>query len=164
MNSEDRVIELLKKQSNGVKLKVEEDPDGFMCIGINLVKYYPNGALIREHETCTDEQALKWTNQKLYKNVYPDVQSFCQRHHVPKEIYEALCVFSFNEGAHHIKTIPFIVCLVNKRWFDLSRIILGNFNHKEQPHPAYYSDHKLMKRKIEIDNFKHLIERTEGIN
>lgn len=155
MNSEDRVIELLTKQSNGVKLKAEPDPDGLMTIGINLVKYYPNGALIREHDTCTEEQALKWTNQKLYKDVYPDLQEFCRRHHVPKEVYETMCVFSFNEGSHCIKEIPFIVCLVNKRWFDLSQLIVKK-RFLENAESFLFSRNRLRKRLIEIKNFQEL--------
>jgi len=158
MNSEDKIIELLKKQSEGVKLESFKDPDGLMCIGINLVQYYPNGAIIREHDTCTEQQALDWTKKKLFKKVYPDVEDFCRRHRVRNEIYESMCVFAYNEGSQCIKTVPFIVCLVNKRWYDLARIMIGNIHYKD---PFYYSENQLRKRRIEIDNFKHLDERIE---
>jgi len=158
MNSEDKILEMLIKQSQGIQWKACEDPDGFLTIGINLVKYYPHGALIREHDKCTEKEAYDWTNRKLHKDVYPDVYEFCRRHNVPREIYESLCVFCFNGGVSLIKTIPFIVAIVNSRWFHLSRMMIGRFEYTEMPFPINYSQNKLRKRRIEIDNFKHLIE------
>lgn len=158
MSSEDKIIEMLMKQSNGIQWKACEDLDGFLTIGINLVKSYPHGALIREYDTCTEKEAYDWTNKKLHKDVYPDVYEFCRRHNIPREIYESLCVFCFNEGTKLIKTIPFIVSLVNRRWFHLSRMMIGNFQYTEMPFPINYSQNKLRKRRIEIENFKEHIE------
>lgn len=158
MSSEKKIMDMLIEQSEGVKLRAFEDSDGLMCIGINLVKFYPHGALIREHDTCTEAKAYEWTNAKLHKDVYPDVYEFCRRHNVPKEIYESLCVFCFNEGTKLIKTIPFMVSIVNAKWFHLSRMMLGKFDYTELPFPINYSPNKLRKRRIEINNFKHLIE------
>lgn len=148
MNSEQKIIDLLIKQSEGVKLTASEDSDGLLNIGINLVKYYPHGALIREHDTCTEKQALDWTHKKLHKDVYPAVYDFCRRHHVPIEVYESLCVFAYNEGTEFIKTNPFIVCLVNSRWSDLSKLIAGY--HLID---GVFSKEKVGKRMIEMGNF-----------
>jgi len=158
MSSEDKIIDMLIRQSEGIHWKARLDSDGFLMIGINLVKYYPHGALIREHDVCKKDEAYEWTNRKLHKDVYPDVYEFCRRHNVPREIYESLCVFCFNEGVSLIKTIPFIVSIVNKKWFHLSRMMIGRFEYTEMPFPVNYSQNKLRKRKIEIENFKDFIE------
>ncbi len=154
MNSEQKILDLLIKQSNGVILKAEEDSDGLLNIGINLVKYYPNGALIREHDTCTEKQALEWANKKLHKDVYPEVYAFCRKHHVPIEIYESLCVFGYNEGMEFIKEIPFIICLVNSRWSDLSKLIAG-YHHIQ----GVFSKEKVGKRMIEMGNFMQIYRK-----
>ncbi len=146
MNSEQKIIDLLIKQSEGIKLNAWHDSDGLINIGINLVKYYPHGAVIREHDTCTEKQALEWANKKLHKDVYPAVYDFCRKHRVPIEVYESLCVFAYNEGVEFIKTDPFIVCLVNSRWLDLSRL-MARYKYQEGKFNC------VRKRMIEIDNF-----------
>ena len=148
MNSEQKIIDMLIKQSNGVILKAESDSDGLLNIGINLVKYYPHGALIREHDICTEKQAMDWAHKKLHKDVYPEVYAFCRRHHVAIEVYESLCVFAYNEGTDFIKTNPFIVCLVNSRWSDLSKLMAGY--HLID---GVFSKEKVGKRMIEMGNF-----------
>lgn len=155
MNSEEKIISMLTEQSQGIKLNAWHDSDGLINIGINLVKYYPHGAIIREHDICTEKQAIDWTHKKLHKDVYPEVYDFCRRHHVPIEIYESLCVFAYNEGAEFIKTNPFIVSIVNSRWSDLARLISDHRFIDDN-----ISDNKFKKRMIEIGNFKSVYIRN----
>lgn len=153
MTDQQKVIDLLIRACEGIRLSAYRDSGGILTIGIGLARTYPDGTTIKDGDTCTEAQAYTWLNEHLIRNVYSPVYRLCNSHNVPKEIFESLCCFSYNEGETPFQQDSFRDAIRNNNWQDLAKI-MREYNKVRIQGVLTFSQGLANRREIEINNFK----------
>jgi GH24 family phage-related lysozyme (muramidase) len=124
MSKEIKAAQLIS-QFEGCKLKAYLDSAGIWTIGIGTI-IYPNGVVVKEHDTCTAEQANEYLIHHLEKQVFPAVNKLINNQTVPDNVYAALSSFAYNCGTKYFKLeeYGFIDAVKTKNWgtFDLNKM------------------------------------------
>ena len=156
MTNQQKVIDLLIKSCEGIRLTAYQDERLIWNIGIGLARVYPDGTAINKGDTCTEAQAYTWLNEHLIRNIYPYIAQFCNSYNVPDEIFESLCCFVYNEGQMPLLQESFRNAIQTKNWNALANT-MREYNKIRIGGVLTYSKGLTNRREIEINNFKQYL-------